>query len=203
MPVSDSNRLCLKCGLCCNGVIFADVELEPEDNVKDLEALGLAIHNQKSKIKNPKFFQPCSMLEGCRCRIYADRPKYCREFECVLLKSVRRGTLDESGALRLIRRARAGCDEVKKFLRALGDEDEGVALSARFRRMQRRMQLGGADGQRAELFGRLTLAMQDLNVLLSRSFYPGPRRDANCANNHESGKRNITADGHGSTRIQK
>src|SRR5438132_2396309 len=37
--------LCLECGLCCNGVIFADVRLQPGDDPKRLKALGLAVAN--------------------------------------------------------------------------------------------------------------------------------------------------------------
>src|ERR1700761_4281735 len=94
-----SNSLCLECGLCCNGVIFADVQLQPGDDAAKLRSLGLAFAS------NQKFKQPCTAFGGCRCNIYSDRPQYCREFECLLLKSVKAGRTETSTALRIIRTA--------------------------------------------------------------------------------------------------
>src|SRR6266581_3782971 len=90
----DTGQLCLSCGLCCNGVIFADVKLQPSDDASRLRALGLRISTPHSKFRTPTFDQPCAALGGCRCRIYAERPRYCREFECVLFKSVKAGRLE-------------------------------------------------------------------------------------------------------------
>src|SRR4051794_22507746 len=116
MNNGDSNALCLECGLCCNGVIFADVQLKPEDNEPRLRSLGLLFANQKSKLKSQKFTQPCTAFEGCRCRIYSDRPKYCREFECLLLKNVKAGQTDTPKALRIIRTALQRVTKVKNLL---------------------------------------------------------------------------------------
>jgi Fe-S-cluster containining protein len=172
MNPSDSNGLCLECGLCCNGVIFADGQLQAGDDVKHLQSLGLVLaSNQKSQIKNQKFQQPCAAFDGCRCRIYADRPKYCREFECLLLQSVNDGRLETSAALRIIRTARQRAEKVKRLLREMGDTDEHVALSKRFRRTKKRAEAGALDEETADIFGQLTLAVHDLNVLLSEAFF--------------------------------
>ena len=168
----DSNSLCLECGLCCNGVIFADVQLQPRDNAAKLRALGLAFPpNRQSAIANRKFQQPCTAFEGCRCRIYSDRPTYCREFECLLLKSVKAGHTDIDEARRIIRSALRRVKKVKRLLRALGDTDETLALGKRFRRMKRKLESIHLDDETAEKFGDLTLAFHDLNVLLSEAFY--------------------------------
>ena len=169
---TSSNSLCLECGLCCNGVIFADVQLMPEDNAAQLKALGLPLA-PGGKGRKLKFAQPCAAFDGCRCGIYAGRPKYCREFECLLLKSVICGQVEVEAARRIIRSARARSEKVKKLLRELGDADEHVALGHRFRRMQQRFEENVPDDKSAETFGRLTLAVHDLNVLLSEKFYPG------------------------------
>ena len=174
MPPTDSNPLCLECGLCCNGVIFADGQLRPADDVARLQSLGLRIAaNQKSKINDQKFLQPCGALDGCRCRIYADRPKYCRAFECLLLKHVKAGRMKTDAALRVVGTARQRADIVRRLLRELGDHAEDVALSLRFRRMKRRLEANLPDEATAETFGRLTLTVHELNLLLSDAFYPG------------------------------
>lgn len=88
--------------------------------------------------------QPCVAFDGCCCRIYAERPAYCRQFECLLLKSVKAGARDTAGALRLIRETRERTETVRRLLRALGDTDERLSLSQRFRRTARRLEQVGA-----------------------------------------------------------
>jgi hypothetical protein len=167
----DANSLCRECGLCCNGVIFADVQLRPRDDPARLRALGLALV-QRSKSGQEKFKQPCAAFAGCECKIYSERPTYCREFECLLLTSVKSGQTGPANALRTIRSALKIVTQVKKLLRQLGDEDESVALSKRFRRMQQKLESGPLDKEAAHLFGELTLAAHNLNVVLSARFYP-------------------------------
>ena len=128
-------------------------------------------HREHAQERCSKFPQPCRALEGCRCRIYRDRPTYCRQFECLLLKAVKAGRIETVAALRTIRSARRRAEKVKRLLRELGDDEEHVALSARFRRVKKRVEKGTPDLKTAELFGELTLAMHDLNVVLSAEFY--------------------------------
>jgi hypothetical protein len=186
---SSAESLCLECGLCCNGVLFADLKLQPEDNHLRLQALGLPLVKPRSKVPeaeaeapfrpanaappNPRLRQPCPAFDGCRCRIYPERPKYCREFECLLLQSRQAGRTDPPGALRLLRTARQRVDKVRRLLRDLGDTEEQTALAARFRRTARRVEKAGFDELTADTYAQLTLAVHDLNFLLSGAFYPG------------------------------
>ena len=180
MSQSDANALCVQCGLCCNGVIFADVQLQPQDTPERLRQLGVKLLARAAKTKTaagataPKFrfTQPCCAFEG-QCRIYDERPYYCRQFECALFKGVQAGHLEFVRAGRLIKTAHQRAEKVRKRLRLLGDTDETLALSKRFQRLQRCILSGPIDEESAEIFGELTLAVQDLNVLLSDVFYPG------------------------------
>jgi uncharacterized protein len=176
--------ICLACGLCCNGVIFADVRLQPGDDAARLVAAGLPLkedRGRRAEGKGRKLPQPCPAFDGCRCRVYPDRPGYCRQFECVLLKSVKAGRTPVTQSLRVIRDARQRADKVKRLLRELGDTDEQTALAARFRRTARRIERIGFDEKTADLYGQLTLAVHDLNFLLSEAFYPGTGQVANLA----------------------
>ncbi|MEY2467179.1 MAG: uncharacterized protein QOD03_1700 [Verrucomicrobiota bacterium] len=174
MKSDDANQLCLKCGLCCNGVIFAHGQLQPTDDAPRLGSLGLAlIQNRKSQIGNQKFSQPCAAFDGCRCKIYSERPQYCRQFDCLLLKSVKEGRAGTADAIHIIKKARRSADKVKTILRQLDDRDEQVALSVRFQRTQKRMEAGKLSRDNAVAFGELTLAMHSLNMLLAEKFYPG------------------------------
>src|SRR6185437_11962352 len=114
--------------------------------------------------------QPCTAFAGCQCKIYSERPKYCREFECLLLKSVKSGQTDRSAASRIVRSALQRVKKVKRLLQELGDSEEGLALSKRFRRMKRKLEIGPLDEVSAEKFGELTLAVHDLNMLLGEAF---------------------------------
>jgi Fe-S-cluster containining protein len=155
-------------------VLFKDVELQPGDDAKKLEALGLPVKVSSSEFRVSRFPQPCAALDGCNCRIYADRPARCRQFECALLKAVAAGEVGVASALQTIREARRRAEKVEKLLRKLGDEKESLALSVRFKRVRKKFEASPLDKDAAEIFSRLTLAMHDLNLLLHAKFYPSP-----------------------------
>jgi len=169
-------ELCSACGLCCNGVIFANVALRAGDNAERLRSLGLPVCTPRSALRPPHLNQPCAAFDGCRCRVYADRPEYCRQFECVLLKSVKAGRTERLAALRVIRTARERADRVRGLLEALGDTDAELPLSARFRRTSKRLKEAELDEATADMYAQLTLAVHDLNLLLGDAFYPGSLR---------------------------
>jgi Fe-S-cluster containining protein len=175
-PATAIVQLCPHCALCCNGVLFKDVELQPGDDARRLASLGLPVSEtvaRESPIANGKFPQPCAALDGCRCRIYRDRPARCRQFDCALLQSVLAGEMEAAAALRVIREARRRAEKVRSLLREAGDTDETRPLSLRFQRTKKRFEGWPPDDARAETFSRLTLAVHDLNLLLREKFYPG------------------------------
>jgi hypothetical protein len=69
-PFNGSSQLCLACGLCCDGTLFADVELQPGDSADRLRELGQKLPQGKDAEGKPvhKFAQPCPALGAdCRC----------------------------------------------------------------------------------------------------------------------------------------
>ncbi len=169
------DQLCLSCGICCNGVLFKDVELQPDDDPDYLRSLQIPLIKRGAK---QCFKQPCSALDGFHCRIYENRPQHCRNFECALYKSVCAGRIEMEAALRLIRTTLKRAERVRRLLRQLGNAEEHLALSVRFRRTSKRLEAQELDDETAEVFGQLTLAVHDLNVLLHDGFYPGvPARE--------------------------
>ena len=97
---SAASRLCQACGLCCNGVMFHRVRLQPGDSARALEALGLKL---KRKQGEEFLRQPCSAHSEMKCSIYLQRPERCRLFECRQLQRVAAGELTEAAALENIR----------------------------------------------------------------------------------------------------
>lgn len=167
--------LCLACGLCCNGAIFADVRLQPGDQALLLarQAAEVAAGRRPATPPPRRYRQPCVFFDGSRCRIYVARPGHCRKFDCLLLQSLQAGKTTWAAARRTVQRARRQIALVRRLLRRLGDHDETVALAKRFRRVGRRLQNHPTDPPTARTYGELTLAFHDLNCLLSQAFYPG------------------------------
>jgi Fe-S-cluster containining protein len=129
MIPSLTDTLCTQCGLCCDGSLFADVELAGRAEATRLEAMGLAIEDDDGEDELMPL--PCSALRGTRCSVYAHRPKCCRTFECRLLQQVRRGTLVLERAAEKIADARAGTRRVSELLSRLGQRGGTLPLRER------------------------------------------------------------------------
>jgi Fe-S-cluster containining protein len=160
-------QLCPDCGLCCNGVLFADVELQNGDNSGRLIDLGMSL---KKKGMKCAFAQPCHCFDGKLCRIYADRPKRCATFECGLLKRVQSGEMHAATALKRIAEAKKLVEKVLRLLHRLGENDEQLALTKRYAKMMSQPIDLSADEDTGEARGELMLAVNDLMHALQRDF---------------------------------
>ncbi len=161
------SQLCPNCGLCCNGVLFADVELRKSDDAEQLAGLGLSL---KKKGRKQAFTQPCACFDGKLCGIYAERPVRCRTFECGLLKRVQTRELDANAALRTIAKAKLRVEKVRGLLWKLGQRDERLALTEHYRQaMTAPVDLSGGKAS-AGLPGKLMLAFRDLMRTLQSEF---------------------------------
>ena len=123
-----TDTLCTRCGLCCDGTLFAEVELSHRAEATRLEALGLEI---ESDDEAPLLVQPCAALKGRRCGIYPHRPGCCRTFECRLLQDVRCGAVSEERAHEHISQALASIAEMRSLLNRLGRGDARLPLRER------------------------------------------------------------------------
>ena len=160
-------QLCPKCGLCCNGVLFGDVELQRGDNAKQLAQLGVEFFKKGRKTA---FAQPCSCLVNGLCRIYADRPQRCATFDCGLLKRVQAGKTTPSTALKKIAEARRRADEVLKLVRQLGNTDESLPLNQRYSAVIAEPIDMSADEADIERRGELMMAVSRLVETLEQDF---------------------------------
>ncbi|HEV2435229.1 MAG TPA: hypothetical protein VG077_04460 [Verrucomicrobiae bacterium] len=155
------DALCLQCGMCCNGVLFADVRPEPGDASPLFNGGRLRIA------------QPCPAFTAatCACAIYAERPARCRKFECRQLLGVRNGTITVEKSLRQIRAARGLAAEVEKLLTELGFNNTRLPLSRRFQCCQRAAENGKLPEAQFDRLADLQLAVHRLTGLLAREFY--------------------------------
>jgi Fe-S-cluster containining protein len=144
------DALCLQCGLCCNGVLFADVRPEPGDR-------SPLFRDGCSRVA-----QPCPAFHAatCACTIYAERPVRCRN-----------GTTTTEKALRQIREARELAAEVEELLTELGFNNQRLPFSRRFQRCQRAAENGKLPESQFDRLADLQLAVHKLTGLLAREFY--------------------------------
>jgi len=124
-----TDTLCTRCGLCCDGTLFADVELVGQAEVARLEIMGMEVEDESRT--TGLLSQPCAALRGTRCGIYAHRPKCCRVFECHLLQNAQRGAVTVERALEQIADAREQIQQVRVMLDRLGNRDESLPIKER------------------------------------------------------------------------
>lgn len=160
-------RLCPACGLCCNGVLFTDVKLEPGDDPVRLGQLGFKF---RKRGRTCSFGQPCAAHEQSRCRIYAERPAYCRDFECRLLQKVQAGKMTAAKALTAIGQALQRVAEVEDLLSQLGRNRPDQPLSRRYRNLMSEPWDFGADRQLIQVRGKILKAIFRLARCLERDF---------------------------------
>ncbi len=165
--------LCLECGLCCNGVLFRDVELQEGDDIASLLQHDLPVKTARRANKTTrKLPQPCGALcDNLRCRVYAQRPIRCREFECGLLQKVMAGDLLADTALRKVHRARARVRTIERLLEKLGNQRSELPLKKRFQMVQRRLENEECTPSTADTFARLTESYHALGLQLAAEFY--------------------------------
>lgn len=163
---SAASKLCSTCGLCCNGVMFHTVRLQPADSPKALTALGLKL---KRRNGDHEIQQPCPAHCGSSCRIYTARPTRCRVFECQQVKGVDSGRITESAALAVIQEALDKTALVNRLLQEAGHSDPRRPLSKRYEKIMIDL-LSDPSTDHRERREELTAAMEDLDRTLDQDF---------------------------------
>jgi Fe-S-cluster containining protein len=169
-----TDTLCTNCGLCCDGTLFADVELVGQTEVALLKIMGMATENEGRN--TGLLSQPCAALRGTRCGIYSHRPKCCRVFECHLLQNAQRGAVTVERAMEQIADVRQLIRQVRAMLGRLGNHDEGLPIKERCAET-----LAAADGAISETIedrADLEAAMATLENTIWNTFIgSGQRRE--------------------------
>jgi len=165
-----TDTLCTRCGLCCDGTLFADVELVGEAETKRLEIMGLEV--EESGTRAGLLSQPCAALKGRRCGIYAHRPQCCRTFECQLLQDVHLGAVTVEHGLDLVAEALARIQRVRVLLAELGDRNVRLPLKERCAETLAREGLATPEVQRKR--AELEAAMSEVETIIWKTFLGAP-----------------------------
>ena len=100
----DTTALCLACGFCCNGLLHTYTKALASE-VKLLQRLGLSLEPIPGTAVFA-FDQPCPQWQENRCVIYAQRPKSCRAYECLLYKKLAAGLISPAESLQRLQKAK-------------------------------------------------------------------------------------------------
>ena len=160
-------NLCSECGLCCNGVMFHTVRLQPADSAKALAALGLKLKRKKGA---HYILQPCPAWQDSQCSIYAARPERCRLFECRQLQRVAAGETTEAAALEKIRDVQLQVARVNELLARTGSTNPKRPLSKRCEKILAEPLDASSDPAALALRDNLNRAMHELNAVLDADF---------------------------------
>jgi hypothetical protein len=103
--------LCNNCGLCCDGHVFATVDVE-KSSVSPLKNAGFELNEDSNG--GTYFSQPCIAHEGNRCVVYNIRPENCKQFQCILLKNYLAGYIEFDDALSIVQNCRKSICELDR-----------------------------------------------------------------------------------------
>ena len=169
MKPSLTDILCTRCGLCCDGSLFADVELVSTDEASALEVMGLEIEDADGN-DGALLSQPCRALKGKRCGIYPHRPGCCRTFECRLLQEVKRGTIGVERAKEKIAEALRRIERVRELVAQLGQRHERLPLKEQCVETLALFEEVAADPAMKRKRADLQAAMASVESLLQETF---------------------------------
>jgi len=153
--------------MCCNGVMFDIVRLQPGESPKAFAALGLKV---KRKRGQGHIVQPCPAHRDAQCAVYAGRPERCRVFECRQLQRVASGEITETMAREKIGEAARLVAQVNALLLRAGGTNENRALSKRCEQAMSGPMNASPDAAAAEIRATLASAKRKLDALLDQEF---------------------------------
>lgn len=107
--------ICIKCGICCDGTAFDNVNVETTDLNTATE--GKVSKGMKGQLQ---IKHPCTAHSNNICTIYSQRPAMCRTYECKLLKLFKLGKVTENTAYEVIDNARSAANEINSLLENAG-----------------------------------------------------------------------------------
>jgi uncharacterized protein len=147
-PIDSVSELCVRCGVCCTGLLYQNGTLEP-DQVALAAELGMETFTTPDGAL--RFRLGCPRLAGTVCSVYdRERPRICGQFFCALAKGMAKGEIPEPEAHARVTSVRELIDTLKAAM------EPGETFAAAI--------------QRAPQSPRLGLALVAVQLFLDRHF---------------------------------
>lgn len=163
--MSESESLCLSCGLCCNGTLIGFVQLSTEE-IPPLKGSMDIIENPSG---GGVFLHPCSnFCDGCT--IYSKRPTQCASFKCKLLTSVEQKELDFNEASESIAEVKERKIILQKRLETLDLQLDSESFYFQMVELKKVLQKKEIDGSFTQSHQDLTANLEQFDALLSKRF---------------------------------
>ncbi|MEO6846054.1 MAG: hypothetical protein ABI443_01890 [Chthoniobacterales bacterium] len=162
-----ASRLCSACGMCCNGVLFHLVELQPKESAKELLSAGMKL---KWKNKRQCFEQPCQAHRDGACTVYALRPRRCQIFECQQLQRVASGKITEEEAMQKIQETVAKVEQIEGLFQKLGNTNRKRPLTKRYELIMAISTDAVLEPEGVAMRNELTQAVEELEAVLTQDF---------------------------------
>lgn len=167
-----TDTLCTQCGLCCDGSLFADVELANAKEASALEVMGLEIEDDDED-DHGVLLQPCRALKGKCCSIYTHRPSCCRSFECRLLQETKHGTVSVAQAMTKIAETLQQIKRVNELIGQLDQRHANLPLKERCDEALALSENSATDPEVKSKRTELQAAMIVVETLLQKTFLGG------------------------------
>lgn len=121
-PVSEQ-KICITCGLCCDGTLFGTAGLE----AGEMGNLPENIEKNYKKIKDKEYFKlPCPYFRG-KCTIYEQKKAIvCSSYRCQLLKDFAEKKVILHDALQIVRQAKQMRDRLMEQYCKISEKNMGI-----------------------------------------------------------------------------
>ena len=160
-PLDVGSTLCLSCGMCCDGTLYAWAPLEEDEVERFSSKVRVTQINERSVMR-----LACPRLDDARCTIYDEgRPHICGAFSCDLLRRTVAGEVGVEEAHAMVADVR---EKVVELRAALSPQVAGVSLVEAILESQRISEEGPAQWRRTNA-EPLLLALE-IDLLLKRNF---------------------------------
>ncbi len=118
--LTNGERLCLECGLCCQGVFHPYADLNDETDKKRADYFH-ATTQQHDSLGYGVFLLPCPAFTGL-CNVYPERPSVCQTHQCKLLTSVSSDEMDLVKALGVVDNIKDIINRILPMMHAYSNE---------------------------------------------------------------------------------
>jgi len=170
----DEQKICIKCGMCCDGTLFFHAHLDPGERGNLPEKIE---ENSYSKDGKDFFRLPCPYFDG-RCTIYDQKKaNVCSGYRCQLLKDFAEAKLTLDEALMVVSDALTMRDQILEQYRVFSCSRRKIYFKKLLREMGK-IQESLEDGAPADWGFEMLLAQCNIfEALLIRHFSPAGEFD--------------------------